>query len=73
MFLVLKHSPLFMYLFINDLVDYFIFVYICKGDYKMFVYIMFFLLIVEIVALVGLSIYSKIKIKRLERSEVNEK
>ena len=56
-----------------DLFDYLIYVYICKGDYTMFVYIMAFLLVVEIVALVGLSIYSRIKTKRIERGEMHEK
>lgn len=39
----------------------------------MFVYIMFFLLIVELVTLLGLSVYSKIKTKKRERDEMNEK
>ena len=56
-----------------DLFDYLIYIYICKGDYTMFVYIMVFLLVVEIVALVGLSIYSRIKTKRIERGEMHEK
>ena len=59
-----------MYCF--DLFDYLIFIYICKGDYKMFVYIMAFLLVVEIVALVGLSIYSRIKTKKRESEELHE-
>lgn len=39
----------------------------------MFVYIMFFLLIVELVTLLGLSVYSKFKTKKRERDEINEK